>query len=158
LPKSVFLSSTHAKCHCGIRPSSHGCYNLGITQAGSDPITGSHLSKVTKVPQAYLSKILHDLTISGLILSKRGFGGGFILARLSVDISVYDVLKAVHAAPERLKSCPLMISDHERLCPVHQLLDDALARTQEAFRTATLDTLSERREGVQALCASDVGP
>lgn len=58
----------------------------------------------TGVPKAYLAKIFQALTKAGIISSKRGHGGGFILNRDPSKISLLDV---VHATDEA-KTSPLV--------------------------------------------------
>ena len=92
----------------------------------------------TKVPRGYLAKILQDLARAGLVLSQRGLHGGFALARAPDRLTVYDVLQAVDPV-RRIRSCPLHIAAHaNRLCPLHQKLDDAMAQIEAAFTACTI--------------------
>ena len=45
------------------------------------------------VPTNYLSKILHALARTGLLVSERGPGGGFRLARRAEEITVADAIE-----------------------------------------------------------------
>lgn len=47
------------------------------------------------IPKPYLSKILQDLCRGGLLHSRRGTGGGFMLARAARDISLRDILELI---------------------------------------------------------------
>ncbi|MBX3730813.1 MAG: Rrf2 family transcriptional regulator [Candidatus Sumerlaeia bacterium] len=124
-----------------------------LAQNDGEPMTTVQVAEVTKVPQGYLSKILQALVKRGLARSQRGLGGGFVLTRPPGEITVYEVLTAVDAAPERIHTCPLGIPGHIGLCPVHRLVDEAIANTEHAFRTATLESLLMSTRGVQPLCA-----
>ncbi len=53
------------------------------------------LAKAEAIPSNYLVQILNELRTAGLIISKRGKQGGYALARLPSEISLYDILKAV---------------------------------------------------------------
>jgi Rrf2 family protein len=47
------------------------------------------------IPRPYLSKILQDLCRDGILKSRRGFGGGFMLAVPPERITLRDILHAV---------------------------------------------------------------
>ena len=53
------------------------------------------------VPANYLSKILHALTRTGLLVSERGPGGGFRLARVPEKITVADAIEPFETLGER---------------------------------------------------------
>lgn len=100
--------------------------------------TSGQISEVTKVPQAYLSKVLKGLSEAGLLSSQRGVGGGFILAHKPTELTILEVVNAVDPI-RRIRTCPLGISTHgSRLCPLHRRVDDALASVEKAFGTTTL--------------------
>ena len=54
-----------------------------------------HLARTEAVPANFLAQILGKLRTHGLITSRRGNLGGYILARPPEDITLYDILIAV---------------------------------------------------------------
>ena len=54
-----------------------------------------HLARTEEVPANFLAQILGKLREHGLITSRRGNQGGYLLARPPQDISLYDILIAV---------------------------------------------------------------
>ncbi len=54
-----------------------------------------HLARTESVPANFLAQILGKLRNAGLITSRRGNQGGYILARPPEEISLYDILIAV---------------------------------------------------------------
>jgi len=54
-----------------------------------------HLAKTEAVPANFLAQILGKLRTHGLITSRRGNQGGYILSRPPEEISLYDILMAV---------------------------------------------------------------
>lgn len=46
-------------------------------------------------PQNYLGKLLKTLAANGLLVSQKGFNGGFRLARPADDISLFDVVEPI---------------------------------------------------------------
>ncbi len=123
-----------------------------LAQNHPDPQTSAIIAAGTKVPSGYLSKVLQAMVRADLIHSQRGLHGGFTLVRGPKRISVLDVLASVDAAPQRIKKCPLGLKGHVRLCPVHRLVDDAVAHAEKAFASANLDELSKSAKDITALC------
>ena len=54
-----------------------------------------HLARTEAVPANFLAQILGKLRTHGLITSRRGNLGGYLLARAPEEISLYDILMAV---------------------------------------------------------------
>lgn len=57
------------------------------------PISGPRIAERLGIPQKYLSSVLADLVRVGVLVSMRGKGGGFNLARRPKDIGLAQVLK-----------------------------------------------------------------
>jgi Rrf2 family iron-sulfur cluster assembly transcriptional regulator len=66
---------------------------LHIEEPG--PTSVSDIARRTGLPQPYLEQILLALKGAGLVRSKRGVGGGYVLARPTVDIKSSEILSAV---------------------------------------------------------------
>ncbi|MBX9695926.1 MAG: Rrf2 family transcriptional regulator [Cyanobacteria bacterium] len=102
------------------------------------------IAVVTKVPAAYLSKVLQSLAKADIVHSQRGAGGGFILAIAPEHISILDVVNAVDPI-NRIKTCPLDLKSHGTvLCALHSRLDGACAAIEKAFADTTLSELLEK--------------
>ncbi|MBI3864240.1 MAG: Rrf2 family transcriptional regulator [Planctomycetia bacterium] len=100
--------------------------------------TTDQVAKATRVPRAYLSKVLQSLGRAGLVRSQRGIGGGMTLTKSPADLTILEVVNAVEPI-QRIRTCPLGLSAHGvHLCPLHRRLDNALALFEEAFRKTTL--------------------
>ena len=100
--------------------------------------TTGQISVQTKLPAAYLSKVLQRLNKAGIVCSQRGIGGGIALAIKPDELTILAVVNAVDPI-RRITTCPLELASHGmRLCPLHRRLDNALAMVEEAFRDTTL--------------------
>jgi len=100
--------------------------------------TTEQIAKSTKVPIAYLSKVLQGLVRAGVVKSQRGVGGGISLVKSPDDLTILEVVNAVDPIV-RIASCPLGLKAHgKNLCPLHRRLDNAMASVEEAFRDTTL--------------------
>jgi Rrf2 family protein len=108
------------------------------------PRTTEEIARATRVPKAYLSKVLQGLVRAGLVNSQRGLGGGMTLVKTPAELTILEVVNAVESIG-RIRECPLGLKAHgTHLCPLHRRLDDALASVEDAFRKTTLaEVLSE---------------
>lgn len=119
------------------------------------PWKTSDIAEKTKVPPAYLSKVLQELVRAGLVHSQRGAGGGMTLARDSAEITILDVVNAVEPI-QRITTCPLDLKSHGvRLCPLHRRMDNALAHVESALRSSTLAELLAEPTMSTPLCEVD---
>lgn len=115
------------------------------------------IAERTKVPRGYLSKVMRDLVVAGLVESQRGPSGGFCLARPANRLSILDIVNAVDPI-RRIRQCPLGNPAHLSLCPLHRRLDDALAMIEQEFRSTTLAELLESSQQTARQCRSLVVP
>ncbi len=120
--------------------------------------TTEEIARATRVPQAYLSKVLQKLIHKQILRSQRGVGGGMILARKPEELTILEVVRAVDRF-ERIHECPLKLAAHGvRLCPLHRRLDNALALVEEAFARTTLAEVLEEPSSSVPLCAFPCPP
>ncbi len=115
------------------------------------PAPADLLAEKTKVPRRYLTRVLQDLAEKGLLSSRSGPGGGYVLAHAADAVTILDVINAV-APLERITSCPLGLKTHTSLCPLHAELDKAFAATEAAFAAVTIRQLLESTNPIVPLC------
>lgn len=53
------------------------------------------LAEAEAIPEVFLAKLLQKLKKAGLITSKRGIGGGFLLDKHPASISMFEIIEAV---------------------------------------------------------------
>lgn len=63
--------------------------------SGAHPVPAEALAKAQQVPHRFLEAILSDLRREGIVASRRGAGGGYVLARPADRVTVADVVRAV---------------------------------------------------------------
>jgi len=107
-------------------------------------VSRSEISVATLVPHEYLLKVLNQLVAAEIVESRRGPGGGYRLQKSVQEFTSLDVVLAVDSIP-RITECPLGIPGHEKLCPLHQLLDNAARLVNEAFAKTTISDLLPRK-------------
>jgi Rrf2 family iron-sulfur cluster assembly transcriptional regulator len=84
-----------------VRVSTRGDYasrallSLALHDEGEGPTTVRDIAERTGLPQPYLEQILLALKGAGLVRSKRGVGGGYVLARTPAEINLAEIVRAV---------------------------------------------------------------
>jgi Rrf2 family transcriptional regulator, nitric oxide-sensitive transcriptional repressor len=123
-----------------------------LADRNPSPRTTDEIAAATKVPEAYLSKVLQELCRAEIIRSKRGRGGGMVLARSPSELTILEVVNAVDPIG-RIRQCPLGLAAHGvHLCPLHSRLDNALAAVEQAFEQTTLAEILAEPTKSRPLC------
>lgn len=123
-----------------------------LAQRPGVPQTTQQLAAGTHVSSSYLPKVLQPLGRVGIISSQRGIKGGYSLNRDPEGLSVLDVVSCVDPI-KRISECPLGIMSHGgTLCPLHKMLDDAIATTELRFTEVTIASLLKQKTGATPLC------
>lgn len=120
-----------------------------LARKPDEPSTTEDVAEATRVPAAYLAKILQGLVRAGVVRSQRGVGGGVMLAQPAAEVTILDVVNAVEPI-KRIKTCPLGLASHgTNLCPLHKRVDAALEMVETAFGGTTLaEVLAEPSDSV----------
>lgn len=117
-----------------------------------EPQKTADIAVATKVPAAYLSKVLQGLREEEIVTLARGVGGGVMLARSPELLTILDVVNAVDPI-QRIKTCPLGLKSHGvNLCALHRRMDNALKAMEEAFSATTLAELLQDENPSIPLC------
>jgi Rrf2 family transcriptional regulator, iron-sulfur cluster assembly transcription factor len=141
-----------------MRVSTRGDYAsralLSLTLDGADtPVSVRDIAARTGLPQPYLEQILLALKGAGLVRSKRGVGGGYVLARSPEDITLGDIVSAVDGPitlgdfgePHTGGSC-----DHEGQCVLLAVWADVADHMRRHLDGLHLADLARMANGEQA--------
>ena len=85
----------------GVKVSTRGDYacrallSLALHADHAGPTSVRDIAERTALPQPYLEQILLALKGAGLVRSKRGVGGGYVLAANPADITLGQIVSAV---------------------------------------------------------------
>jgi Rrf2 family protein len=60
-----------------------------------ETVKGEHLADAQGMPLKFLENILGSLRTAGIVASRRGASGGYLLAKPAGDVTVADVIRAV---------------------------------------------------------------
>ena len=105
------------------------------------PTSVKEIAERTNLPQPYLEQILLAVKGAGLVRSKRGVGGGYVLARAPESITLADIIAAVEGPAT-------MIADDHYHCEGHCVLQEVWFELDEESRKvlsrATLADLVRR--------------
>jgi Rrf2 family transcriptional regulator, nitric oxide-sensitive transcriptional repressor len=116
------------------------------------PRTSEQIAHATRVPQAYLSKIMQQLGEAGVVCGQRGLGGGFRLLKRPEEISLLEVVSAIELL-QRFRACASgAASPISTLCSLHHWLDGTLATVEAAFAKTTLGDIVGQWQGHLPLC------
>jgi Rrf2 family protein len=63
--------------------------------AMGEPVKAEHIAEAQSIPLNFLENILAELRRAGIVESRRGAAGGYLLARAPEEISLADVIRAV---------------------------------------------------------------
>jgi Rrf2 family protein len=145
-----------------VRVSTRGDYacrallSLALHTDESGPTSVRDIAERTGLPQPYLEQILLALKGSGLVRSKRGVGGGYVLARPAEEIRLSDIVSAVDGPitvgdfgqPHTNGAC-----DHEGQCVLLSVWSTTGNHMREILDGFTLAAVRDQARGGPALVA-----
>ena len=108
----------------------------------------TELAETAGCPEQFLSKVLQNLTRTGLVISHRGNTGGFELPELHRHASVLEVIEAVEG-PIHLNLCLGQDNacDRQSWCPAHLVWARAQQAMTEVLRTTSISELARQVPG-----------
>ncbi len=129
---------------------------------GDGPLSITEIAKESSVPPAYLEQLIAPLRRAGLVESKRGAHGGYLLGRSPAEVRVGDVYRVMEGpvAPmdcvsedEADQTCPLIDGCETR--PVWLKVRDSIIEALDSTTLADLiETSSKRHAKAEAVVTS----
>jgi FeS assembly SUF system regulator len=126
-------------------------------RVGDARLNATCLSEQTGVPLPTAQKLVGKLSAAGLLVSSRGTGGGFRLARPAEAISLADIVEAVEG-PIALTACveagkqDCGLDHHCQVKPHWELVNEAMRKALAEVSLAALSSV--RPEPVEELSFS----
>lgn len=123
---------------------------------GKGPVLISEIAAPDSLPRKFLELILLDLKSQGLVVSRKGRGGGYALARPPDMITVGQVVRTTdgpiaplpcvsRTAYQRCVECV-----DERTCAIRLVMKDVREATARILDSTTLTDMIRRAEAVKA--------
>ncbi len=130
--------------------ASRALLSLALRADESSPTSVRDIAERTGLPQPYLEQILLALKGAGLVRSKRGVGGGYVLARSPRDITLGQIVSAVDGPimlgdfgqPHENGAC-----DHEGQCVLLTVWAEVGDHMRHHLDSFTLADMVERARG-----------
>jgi len=130
--------------------ASRALLSLALHGATQTPTSVRDIAQRTALPQPYLEQILLALKGAGLVRSKRGVGGGYVLARPPDEISLAQIVAAVDGPivagdfgePHENGAC-----DHEGQCILLAVWSELGQQIRNQLQALTLADMVERSRG-----------
>lgn len=115
-----------------------------LDEAAERWVLAKDIAGRVRVPGPYLSKILHALAKAGVIHAKRGYRGGFMLARPAHQVSIAEIVEAVEGV-NWLGGCMLGWTEctEDRACPAHDLCKGERGKIRAYLEKLTLKDVAE---------------
>ena len=117
---------------------------LAVNSSEDKRIMVKDMSKVINVPQAYLAKLLQELSRKGIISSKKGRNGGFYLSVENRKLTLMDVVNVIDGK-DKFNSCLLSLEkcNTDKPCPLHDLAGPSRLILIRSLRENTIVDFSD---------------
>jgi Rrf2 family protein len=130
--------------------ASRALLSLALNSGESLPTSVRDIAERTGLPQPYLEQILLALKGAGLVRSKRGVGGGYVLARSPGEITLGQIVSAVDGPivagdfgrPHENGACA-----HEGQCVLRSVWSEVGEHMRQHLDSFTLQDMVERARG-----------
>jgi Rrf2 family protein len=130
--------------------ASRALLSLSLHAGQEVPTSVRDIAERTGLPQPYLEQILLALKGAGLVRSKRGVGGGYVLARSPGEITLGQIVSAVDGPiqagdfgePHQNGAC-----DHEGQCVLLSVWSEMSQHMRLHLDSFTLADIAERAKG-----------
>jgi Rrf2 family protein len=127
--------------------ASRALLSLSLHDDIHGPTSVRDIAERTGLPQPYLEQILLALKGAGLVRSKRGVGGGYVLARLPEEITLGQIVSAVDGPiavgdfgePHQNGAC-----DHEGQCVLLSVWAEVGRHMREHLDSFTLADMAHQ--------------
>jgi len=95
------------------RASEYALLSLDTIRKSDKPVGAELLAAELNIPKSFLAKILQSLAKAGILESRRGAAGGFMLAMEISQISVNSIIYAAEGKSPAVFNC----FEHADTCP-----------------------------------------
>ena len=120
------------------RASEYALLSLDVLRKSDTPLGAEQLANELSIPKSFLAKILQSLAKQGILESRKGAHGGFILAKEVSVISVNDIIFAAEGKSPTVFDC----TSYSETCPNGTIGTCAISPFLANFQTKIDDFLN----------------
>jgi Rrf2 family protein len=127
-----------------------GVLYLAVNSNEDRKIMVRDIFEMIHVPEAYLAKLLQELSRHNIISSTRGPKGGFYLSDEDRKRTLMDIVRVIDGE-KRIKSCVLGIKDcdMDNPCVLHKLVGANKAKFIKVLQNTTILDLVEGKQDLE---------
>jgi len=129
-----------------LRISTAASYGLAavayVAKNGKDgPVMSVEIAETYDMPLAFLLKIMQQLVMANILISKRGPRGGFTMARPPKDISMLEIIEAVDGPFIQVLEMAEVTHQAPFALKMEQVCHDAINKARDKFQKTKLSRL-----------------
>jgi len=123
--------------------------HLADAEAAERICSVGEISARERIPRQFLEKIVQELIHKGLVRSRRGPRGGYVLARPADQMTFRDVIEAVEG-PIALNNCTGDHADCSLIgaCGMERIWREGQRRVMDLFESTTIASVRHPRAAV----------
>lgn len=116
---------------------------LAVKSDEDHKILARDIAEPINVPQAYIAKLLQELSKQQIVSSTKGIYGGFYLTSLNLKQPIINVIYAIDG-PNWMHSCLLSLDncDEHFPCPFHHLANPMRSQLVELLKEKTIEDIA----------------
>jgi Rrf2 family protein len=115
--------------------------------APGEPVQAADIAMANEIPKKFLDAILGELRLAGLVYSKKGRGGGFVLAKKPSEVMVGQIVRTLDGAFAPIacaskiyyRSCDDCVSENQ--CHVRLMMIEVRNAIVEVLDNRTLEAM-----------------
>jgi Rrf2 family protein len=118
-------------------------------RSGQGPIRTNEIADAQAIPQRFLENILNELKSTGLVESRRGMKGGYLLSRNPAELTVGEVIRLIDGPLDPVKCIgegPNANCDLQNQCSLIHLWNRAKAAMEQVYDSTTFRDLVEEEQ------------
>ena len=117
---------------------------LALNSSEDKKIMVKDISEPINVPQAYIAKLLQELSRQNIISSTKGPKGGFYLSKDNKKIPLRKIVNVIDGE-DRLSSCLLSLEscNDDKPCPLHNSMYPLKTKLLESLENKTICDLAD---------------
>lgn len=126
---------------------------LAVHSDENNKVMVKDITNPINVPQAYIAKLLQELSKQNIVSSSRGINGGFYLSELNKQQSLINILNAIDGE-NKMNSCLMSLDkcNENTPCPMHNVFNPTRTKFIECLKSKTIQEMAmDLKTGVSVL-------